>query len=120
MMIITKNVVPVEDMNKVQVLLNMLDGCLHDENINEPEQLELAFVYCAVWALGGLPLLLVMMEQTTEHCSVSGGEESLEMSSSPHVIRSLIIGLSQRLISLIVGRSHHSSTVSIMTAARFQ
>lgn len=52
MMINTKNVVPVEDMNKVQVLLNMLDGCLHDENINEPEQLELAFVYCAVWALG--------------------------------------------------------------------
>lgn len=52
MMINTKSVVPVEDMNRVQNLLNMLDGCLHDENTNKPEALETAFVYCAVWALG--------------------------------------------------------------------
>ena len=51
MMINTKSVVPVEDMNRVQNLLNMLDGCLHDENTNKPEALETAFVYCAVWAL---------------------------------------------------------------------
>lgn len=54
MMINCKSIVPVEDMNKVQVLLNMLDGCLHDDNTNsdKPEALETAFVYCAVWALG--------------------------------------------------------------------
>ena len=52
MIINAKSVVPVEDMNKVQVLLNMLDGCLNDENVTKPESLEIAFVYCAIWALG--------------------------------------------------------------------
>ena len=47
-----KTVVPVEDMNKVQVLLNMLDGCLNDENTLSPAALEIVFVYSAVWALG--------------------------------------------------------------------
>ena len=47
-----KSVVPVEDMNKVQVLLNMLDGCLSDENTLSPAALEIVFVYSAVWALG--------------------------------------------------------------------
>jgi len=27
----TKSIVPIEDMNRVQALLNMLDGCLHTE-----------------------------------------------------------------------------------------
>jgi dynein heavy chain len=52
LLINTKSVVPMEDMNRVQVLLNMLDGCLHEENLKKPETIEIAFVYCAVWALG--------------------------------------------------------------------
>eukprot|EP00804_Cyclotella_cryptica_P004521 CCRYP_006874-RA/>CCRYP_006874-RA protein AED:0.08 eAED:0.09 QI:0/0/0.5/1/0/0/2/139/4220 len=48
----TKSVVPVEDMNRVQVLLNMLNGCLNEDHISNPSTIETAFVYCAVWALG--------------------------------------------------------------------
>ena len=48
----TKTVVPIEDMNKVQVLLNMLDGCINENNRSSPEALEVVFVYCSVWALG--------------------------------------------------------------------
>jgi dynein heavy chain len=52
LLINTKSVVPVEDMNRVQVLLNMLDGCLNEEHITNPSTIEIAFVYCVIWALG--------------------------------------------------------------------
>ncbi|KAL7490113.1 hypothetical protein ACHAW6_015825 [Cyclotella cf. meneghiniana] len=52
LLINTKSVVPVEDMNRVQVLLNMLNGCLHEDHISNPSTIETAFVYCTVWALG--------------------------------------------------------------------
>ena len=52
LLINTKSIVPIEDMNRVQVLLNMLDGCLNEKNTASPETLEITFVYCAVWALG--------------------------------------------------------------------
>ncbi len=48
----TKSIVPVEDMNRVQVLLNMLDGCLNGKDISSPKDIETIFVYCAVWAFG--------------------------------------------------------------------
>ena len=32
LLIDTKSVVPVEDMNRIQVLLNMLDGCVNDDH----------------------------------------------------------------------------------------
>ena len=47
-----KSIVPVEDMNKVQTLLNMLDGCLSVKNTESPKDIETVFVYCAVWAFG--------------------------------------------------------------------
>ena len=47
-----KSVVPIEDMNRVQVLLNMLDGCLTSKSFESPQLIETVFVYCAVWALG--------------------------------------------------------------------
>ena len=48
----TKSIVLVQDMNRVQVLLNMLDGCLTEKSLISPELIETVFVYCAVWALG--------------------------------------------------------------------
>ena len=52
LLINTSAVVPVEDMNRVTNLLNMLDGCLTAKNTETPELLHTVFVYCAVWALG--------------------------------------------------------------------
>ncbi len=52
LLINTKSIVPIEDMNRVQVLLNMLDGCLNEKNTSSTQDLEIAFVYCTVWALG--------------------------------------------------------------------
>lgn len=52
MLINTKSVVEVEDMNRIEVLLNMLDGCLNDDHISNPPTIETVFVYCTVWALG--------------------------------------------------------------------
>ena len=47
-----KSIVPIEDMNRVQGLLNMLDGCLTETSLASPLLIETIFVYCAVWALG--------------------------------------------------------------------
>ena len=52
LLINAKSIVPVEDMNRVQVLLNMLDGCLSAKNCSSQDLIETVFVYCAVWALG--------------------------------------------------------------------
>jgi dynein heavy chain len=52
LLINTKSVVEIEDMNRVEVLLNMLDGCVNDDHITNPSGIETVFVYCAVWALG--------------------------------------------------------------------
>ena len=52
LLINTQAVVPVEDMNRVQIMLYMLDGCLNEKNTATPEDLQTVFVYCAVWALG--------------------------------------------------------------------
>jgi len=54
MLVNTKDVVPAEDMTKVQTLLNMLDGCLNEDNMTTPEGLETVFAYCSVWALGSM------------------------------------------------------------------
>ena len=48
----TKSVVPIENMNRVELLLNLLDGCLGAVSISTPEALEVVFVYCSVWAMG--------------------------------------------------------------------
>ena len=47
-----KSIIPIEDVNRVQVLLYMLDGCLKENHTHSPENIESVFVYCAVWALG--------------------------------------------------------------------
>lgn len=47
-----KSIVPIEDMNRVQVLLNMLDGCLNEKNTSSSKEIETVFVYCTVWAFG--------------------------------------------------------------------
>lgn len=47
-----KSIVPVEDVTRVETLLNMLDGCLNEVNTASAEALETVFVYCAVWAMG--------------------------------------------------------------------
>lgn len=52
LLINTEAVVPTEDVNRVQVLLWMLDGVLNEKNTESPEALETVFVYCTVWALG--------------------------------------------------------------------
>lgn len=52
LLINTKSIVPVEDMNRVQNLLNMLDGCLNEKNTSNPKELEAVFVYCTIWGLG--------------------------------------------------------------------
>lgn len=52
LLINSKSIIPVEDMNRVQILLNMLDGCLNAVNLSAPKDIETVFVYCAVWAFG--------------------------------------------------------------------
>ncbi|GMH84222.1 hypothetical protein TrST_g13493, partial [Triparma strigata] len=52
LLINTSAVVPIEDTNRVQIMLYMLDGCLNETNTASPETLQTVFVYCAVWALG--------------------------------------------------------------------
>jgi dynein heavy chain len=52
MLINTKSIVHIEDMNRVQTLLNMLDGCLDTEVNISVQDVEIIFVYCAVWAFG--------------------------------------------------------------------
>ena len=47
-----KAIIPIEDMNRVQVLLYMLDGCLNESNTQSEEMIESCFVHCTVWALG--------------------------------------------------------------------
>ncbi|KAL7504168.1 hypothetical protein ACHAXN_005961 [Cyclotella atomus] len=51
LLINTQSVVDIEDMNRVEVLLNMFDGCVNDDHLSNPSSIETAFVYCAVWAL---------------------------------------------------------------------
>jgi len=51
-MINVSSIVPIEDMNRVQVLLNMLDCCLDHQIMDRNDSIETVFVYCAVWALG--------------------------------------------------------------------
>jgi dynein heavy chain len=46
------SIVPVEDTSRVQILLNMLDGCLNDQILENINSIENVFVYCAIWALG--------------------------------------------------------------------
>lgn len=52
LLINTKSMIPIEDMNRVQNLLNMLDGCLSASNTASPGTLEVVFVYCVVWSFG--------------------------------------------------------------------
>ena len=52
LLIHAKSIVTTEDMNRVQVLLNMLDGNSNKNSTSSPEAIEVGFVYCAVWALG--------------------------------------------------------------------
>ena len=52
LLINTKSIVPVEDMNRVHNLLSMLDGCLTENNTSSPDMLEVVFVYCTIWSLG--------------------------------------------------------------------
>ena len=47
-----KAIIPIKDMNRVQVLLYMLDGCLNESNTQSEEMIESCFVYCTVWDLG--------------------------------------------------------------------
>ena len=47
-----KAIISIEDMNRVQVLLYMLDGCLNESNTQSEEMIESCFVHCTVWALG--------------------------------------------------------------------
>ena len=47
-----KSIVPIEDMNRVQILLNMLDGCLNSKNLGSSKDIETVFVYCIIWAFG--------------------------------------------------------------------
>jgi len=52
LLINTSAVVPIEDMNRVTNLLNMLNGCLTEKNTETTDVLHTVFVYCTVWALG--------------------------------------------------------------------
>lgn len=52
MRINVKPIIPIVDMNMIQSLLYMLDGCLNAKNTETPEGVETVFVYCAVWAFG--------------------------------------------------------------------
>ncbi|CAM9352734.1 unnamed protein product, partial [Phaeothamnion confervicola] len=52
MKINVKPIVPLEDMNLVQVMLYMMDGLLTPKNATTAESLERVFVFCLIWALG--------------------------------------------------------------------
>jgi len=52
MRINVKPVIPLVDMNMIQALLYMLDGCLSAKNTVSPDSIETVFVYCAIWAFG--------------------------------------------------------------------
>lgn len=52
MKINVSRVLPLEEMNMVQSLLFMLDGLLTPKNTADPEQLDIVFVFCLIWALG--------------------------------------------------------------------
>ena len=109
-----KSIIPIEDVNRVQVLLYMLDGCLHHYHLTSSAFIESVFVYCAVWALGSclsgklclfklhiciylsqsvtiVLFQLVMTVQITENFLVIGGVPNGMILSSPHVRRYLTI-----------------------------
>ena len=52
MLITVLQVVPLEDMNKIQSLLYMLDVTMTGNMLSTPEAVEMGFVYCTIWAMG--------------------------------------------------------------------
>ena len=118
-----KAVVPIEDMNRVQVLLNMLDGCLNEVNTATPEALEVVFVYCTVWALGSS---LGVSDDGTDYRKLfsdwwrgrfdDGNRGSGHVSSSLPETPYLTTGSTPRRIHSIPGPSRLFSIPSIMIA----
>ena len=106
-------VVPVEDMNRVEVLLNMLDGCVNDDHIDNPSTIETAFVYCTVWAMGST---LTISDDGTDYRKLFS-DYWRDETCFPRGKRYLIIGWIPDQIHSILGPSLLSSTRSAMTAA---
>lgn len=52
MKINVSTIIPLQDMNLVQSLLYMLDSTLTPKVLEETKQIEILFVYCAIWAFG--------------------------------------------------------------------